>query len=459
MEVRNETISNQPEKQKKDLGVDGQGIQKTMRLHHYLGDGATTLATNTISGLVGIITYFYTDKIGLSAATVGTIMLLTRIIDAFTDLIMGKLVDNTKSKYGKARPWLLWTTIPTLFAIILLFTVPVSASVTMKYVYVFLTLLFATAIVYTAIQVPYGSLMALRTRSTEERGKIGITRAVFGYIIGMIIAIILIPASNMLGGDQRAWIIIGIVLGVVSSIALLVTFFTSKEETEIEKVEEEDNVSFIESLKLIFKNKYFVIALFITLFSQMYYALINSTGPFYAQHILGDDNLVGIMGAVGLIPTIVGFAAVGPMMKKFGLAKTARIGMLIGIVGTGIRVFMPYSFIATLVFGSLTTFGIIPMMAIGGVLVANTIEYGEWQSGKRLVGMINSASSFGMKVGLGLGTAMVGWILAFGSYDGTLATQPDSAMISILTISIYLPLVLLIIIYILLRLYSSIALS
>jgi len=453
MKEKREVLSSKTVKRKKELGLDSQGIQKTMRFNHYLGDGAAMFATNAISGLVGIITYFYTDKIGLAAGVVGTIMLLTRILDAFTDLIIGKLVDSTKSKYGKARPWLLWVSLPTLLAIILLFTAPANASITIKYIYVFITLFLATGIVYTAIQVPYGSLMALRTRSTEERGKMGITRAVFGYIIGMIIAIILIPASNMLGGDQRAWIILGIVLGVVSSIALLITFFTSKEETEIEKAEE-DNASFFESLKLIFKNKYFVIALFITLFSQMLYALINSTGPYYAEHILGNDNLVGIMGAVGLIPTIIGFSVVGPMMKKFGLAKTARIGMLVGILGTGIRTFMPYSFIATLVFGSLTTFATIPLMAIGSVLVTNTIEYGEWKSGKRLVGMVNSTSSFGMKIGVGLGTAVVGWILAIGNYDGSLATQPDSAVISILTISIYLPLVLLIITYLLLRMYD-----
>lgn len=95
MEVKNDILTNQPVKTKKHPGVDSQGIKKTMRFHHYLGDGATQLAINTISGLVGIITYFYTDKIGLAAGTVGTIMLLVRVLDAFTDLVMGKLVDHT----------------------------------------------------------------------------------------------------------------------------------------------------------------------------------------------------------------------------------------------------------------------------------------------------------------------------------------------------------------------------
>ncbi|MFP7493870.1 glycoside-pentoside-hexuronide (GPH):cation symporter [Terribacillus saccharophilus] len=437
---------------KKDLGTDSLGVQKTMRLKHYLGDGSTMIATNTISGLVGMLTFFYTDKIGLAAGTVGTILLLSRIFDAFSDLVMGKLVDSTKSKHGKARPWILWMTLPTIIGIILLFTIPANASMMTKNIYAFLTVTLVTGIIYTAIVIPYSSLMALRTRSSEERGKMGITRAVFGYVIGMVIAIMLIPVSNMLGGDQRAWIIIGVVLGVISSIALFITFITSKEENTTASTEQaEAKVSFIESIKLLFKNKYFVIMLFVNFLMQMMYTLNGSTGVYYTKYILGNENLVGIMGGVGLIPVLVGFIAVGPMMKKFGLTKTVQIGFVIGIIATGLRCFMPYSFTAALVLGSLATFATIPMMSIGGVLFSNTIEYGEWKTGKRLVGMINSASSFGMKIGMGLGAAIIGWILAFGSYDGTLAVQPESAINSILLLTVYLPFALFLISYLILR--------
>lgn len=458
MKVENEILninpSNPTPKKKKELGLDSQGIQKTMRLHHYIGDGAGMVALNAISGLIGMLTYFYTDKVGIAAATVGTIMLITKVINAFTDLAMGKVVDMTKSKYGKARPWLLWTTIPTLLAIILLFTVPADASATLKNVYALITVTFASAIIYTAIAIPYGSLMAIRTKSQEERGKMGISRSIFGYIIGMIIAIILIPLTNMLGGDQSAWIKVAVVLGILSSISLYFTFLASKEQNHEIQNEKEDNVSFLESIKLLFKNKYWVIMLFAQLFINMMYVLSGSTGVYYTKYILGNENLVGIMGAVGLIPVFVGFAVVGPMIKKFGLAKTARIGLVLGIISTLIRCFMPYSFMAALILGGIATFATIPMMAVGGVLVNNTVEYGEWQSGKRLVGMVNSANSFGVKIGSGLAAAMIGWILAFGNYDGALATQPTSAITSILVLTVYLPLALFIITYLLLRKYD-----
>lgn len=457
--MEEEILNNNPikpsSKKKKELGLDSQGIQKTMRLHHYLGDGAGQVALNSINGLIGMLTYFYTDKVGIAAATVGTIMLVTRIIDAITDLAMGKVVDATKSKYGKARPWMLWTAIPTLLAIILLFTVPSDASSTTKTIYALVTVTFATAIMYTAIAIPYGSLMAMRTRSSEERGKMGITRSVFGYIIGMIIAIILIPATNMLGGDQSAWIKVAVILGILSSLSLYFTFLASKEQNHEETQDaKEESVSFLESIKLLFKNKYWVIMLFAQLFINMMYVLSGSTGVYYTKYILGNENLVGIMGAVGLIPVFLGFALVGPMIKKFGLTKTARIGLVLGIIATLIRCFMPYSFMAALILGGIATFATIPMMAVGGVLVNNTVEYGEWQSGKRLVGMVNSANSFGVKIGSGLAAAMIGWILAFGNYDGALTSQPDSAITSILVLTVYTPLALFIITYLLLRKYD-----
>ncbi|MBU5351895.1 glycoside-pentoside-hexuronide (GPH):cation symporter [Paenibacillus barcinonensis] len=441
-------------KKSKALGLDAQGIQKTMKPHHYLGDGAAQIALNSINGLIGMLTYFYTDKVGIAAATVGTIMLITKFINAIADLVMGRVVDATKSKYGKARPWILWMALPAMASIILLFTVPAEASTTVKSIYALVTVAFASAVVYTGIAIPYGSLMAIRTRSVEERGKMGLTRTVFGYFIGMIISIALIPVTNMFGGDQSAWIMVAVVLGVVSFIALVLTFLASKENNGNVKVVETDNVPFWESIKLLFKNKYWVIMLFAQLLINMMYTLNGSTGIYYTKYILGNEDLIGIMGAIGLIPVFLGFAIVGPMIKKFGLARTARIGMIFGIVASLIRCFMPYNFIAALVLGGIATLATIPMMAVGGVLVNNTVEYGEWKTGKRLVGMVNSANSFGVKIGMGLAAAMIGWILALGNYDGALATQTDSAITSILVLTVYLPLVIFVLTYLCLRKYD-----
>lgn len=443
---------------KKPLGVDNQGIQKTMRGYHYLGDGTGQLALNIISTLIGTITYFYTDKVGIAAAAVGTILLISKVIDAFTDIVMGRIVDLTESKYGKVRHWFWWMAIPSGLAIVALFCVPSGAGPGFKTSYALITNILVMSVVYTAIAIPYGCLMVLRTKSTEERSKMGIVRAVFGYLSGMIIAIALIPITNALGGNQSAWIKVAVVFGLVSVISMLITFFTSKEENQgarlTEKSAAEKNIAFTESLGLLFRNKYWVIMLFAMLIVNTIYSLTSAIGVYYAKYILFNDNLVGIMGAVGLLSVAAGFAVIGPMIKKFGLTRSCRIALLIGIVATSVRVFMPTSFIVTLIFGSIATFGIIPMTAVGGVLVNNTVEYNEWKFGKRLMGMVNSASSFGAKIGSGLGAAMIGWILALGNYNGNLAVQPESAKMMILVLSIHLPLALLVIMYFLLRKYD-----
>ena len=427
--------------------------EKNMKWYHFLGDGSTQFGLNAINGLIGVLTYFYTDKIGLSAGVVGTILLVTKVIGAFTDLAMGSIVDKTKSRFGKVRPWFLWMALPVIVSIISIFYIPANSSSSFKSVYALITNILAIAVVYTAVAIPYGCLVAVRTNKVEERSKMGITRSIFGYISGMIIAIGLIPITNMLGGTQKAWINVSIVFGVVCGLTFLLTFLVSKEETvKIEKKEEK--ISFKESLILLFKNKYWIIMFGVMFVSNIGYSLSASTGIYYAKYVLGNENLVGIMGAIGLVPVILGFLVIGPMVRKYGLAKTTRITLFIGIVANIIRIFTPYSFISALICGGITTFATIPMMSIGGVLINNTIEYGEWLHEKRIIGMTNSVSSFGGKIGSGIGTAMIGWILTLGNYNGALAVQPKSSVQMILVLCIHLPLVLFVLMYLNLRKYD-----
>ena len=224
--------------------------ENSMKWYHFIGDGSTQFGLNAITGLIGMLTYFYTDKIGLSAGVVGTILLITKIIDAFTDLAMGSIVDKTKSKFGKVRPWFLWMSIPVIVSIIAIFYIPANATPLFKGSYALITNIIATAIVYTAVAIPYGCLVAVRTNKVEERSKMGIIRSIFGYISGMIISVGLIPITNMLGGNQKAWIIISVIFGVICSLSFLATFAVSKED--VEKEEKEEKISFKESLSLLF---------------------------------------------------------------------------------------------------------------------------------------------------------------------------------------------------------------
>ena len=386
---------------------------------------------------------FYTDVMGVSAGVVGIVMMAARIVDAFTDLIMGKIMDNGKSPKGKCRPWFLRMAIPAFVAIVALFTVPAGLTGFAQVAYLFLSNVFLTAIVSTAIMIPYSAILVMRTKSLEERNKMGIFRAAAGYVIGMVIAIALVPLTNMLGSngvaDQAAYIKFAVVVGALSMIFLFILYKTSK-ETAAQEEKPDDGLAFGDAINKLFHNKYWVIVLLANLLVNVIYALSASSGTYYAKYILGNDNLIGIMGAVGLIPTFVGFIVVGPMTKKFGVTKTLKIAFVLGIIGNVIRCFKPDSFILCITVGLLGSFATIPMMCLGGTLNSMAMDYNDYKYHNKIIGMSASASSFGGKVSSGIGASLVGWILAVVGFTGNMEVITPAVRYGIYTFSLYIPL-------------------
>lgn len=437
-------------KTKKELGLDSMGVQKSMRTTDYLGDGLGQLPLNIMAGLVGQLTYFYTEKVGLAAGMVATMLLIAKIFDAFSDLIMGKIMDGGKSPKGKCRPWFLRMAIPAAVMIVLLFTVPKNAASGLQSAYVLITNILITAVVYTAVAIPYGALMAMRTESSEERGKMGVFRAAFGYIAGMVIAILLIPITNMLGGTQSAWIKVSVIFALISLLSLLVLYKVTKENAHIVEKSEDEDVTFGEGIKMLFKNKYWVIMLVLQFMMNISYGLSSSGGTYYAKYILGNDNIVALLGAVGLIPTFLGFILTGPLASKLGMTKTCMVSCAMGAAACLVRVFTPYSLMTCIVGGAVTTFANIPLMCLFGAMVNNCVEYNDYKFGKRIVGMTNSANSFGSKIGSGIGASLIGWLLAAAGYNAALEVQPASVDTAIFAFGIYIPLALFVIMFILL---------
>ena len=163
---------------------------------------------------------------------------------------------------------------------ILMFTVPTNVSSPVQIAYLFITNFLFSAVIYTIICVPYQAIMVVRTNSQEERAKMGTWRAAAGYVSGMIIAVMTIPITNMLGGDQKAWVIFSAVLAVISALLLFVTYKTSKEypamdgqDMTAEAEPEEESVPFSEALKNLFHNKYWVMALVLAICSNIFYGL------------------------------------------------------------------------------------------------------------------------------------------------------------------------------------------
>lgn len=441
----------------KELGKDMNGVQKVMTGPAYLADALGQIPLNSISVLTGQMTYFYTNEVGMAAAAVGTVLLVARIVDALTDLVMGKIVDNTNTKYGKARPWLLRMVIPVMVALILLFTVP-KVNEGIQLGYALLTNIFVSAICYTAIAVPFYTMIAYKTKSSEEKGKMGTYRSAVGYAIGVALGIGLIPITNALGGDQAAWIKFAVIMAVLSGIGLFIAFKGSKElyagdEAEQEK---EKSISIIKGLGILLKNIYWIKITVFGVCMNVMYAMIMAAPIYYAQCIVEDSGFYSIINTVNIVPSVIGFLTVGILIKKFGLAKTAKYASIIGIIGSVVRCIFPASVPVTLVFGSVVMYATIPLISVLPAMVLNTSEVNMKNHGVRITGMTNASNSFVGKIGSGVGGAAIGWVLAAGGFDAVAAggAITDSVRTAVYALNIYIPLAMFIIMLLILARYD-----
>lgn len=182
-------------KKNQEARYDTDGARRVMRKRDYMADFGGQLALGLMANLVGQLTYFYTDKVGMAVGGVGIAMMIAKIVDALTDVIVGNMVDHSKGGNKKYYSWMLRMAIPAAVVIIMMFTVPIQAGQTAALIYVLITNLLLTAVIYTMIATPFGAVMIVRTNSLSERSSMGLFRALGNYGAGMIVSIATIPVT------------------------------------------------------------------------------------------------------------------------------------------------------------------------------------------------------------------------------------------------------------------------
>ncbi|MDQ0351953.1 GPH family glycoside/pentoside/hexuronide:cation symporter [Alkalibacillus filiformis] len=409
--------------------------------------GVGSFGTFTIWTLIGsFLTYYYTDVAGLAAGAVGTLMLVARLMDGVTDLGMGSFVDKTRSKHGSARPWLLWMGVPLGVATVLLFSVP-DLGDTGKLVYAYVTYILFI-LVYTSVTIPHKTLMGVMTQDQHSRSLINIYAQILilsGTLLTMVISE---PLAQVVG-----WTVVASIYGVIVVIALLITFKSVKERTELSTLSGEDGVAAKEGFKALLKNKYWIIVTLFCVVSYAIMALIQGAGIYYASWIIGDSTVFSFIGAALILPMILGLFFLGPLVKKYGKKNIIIVGSSISIIGQLVRMIEPENLTIFLIGTAIVGIGYMPTIAFVFALTNETIEYGQYKTGIRSPGIINSGTSFGMKVGTGVGMALIGWLLGMSGYIGTADAQPQIALNMIITLNIYIPLVLAIVQIVLMLFY------
>ena len=399
-----------------------------------LGGGAA------IAVATGAMLVFYTNVLHIDPGIAGTVIAASKVLDGLSDLVAGRIVDRTHSRFGKARPWLLWMLIPTIICLMAAFIVPSSLPTVAQIVYVFVTYNLLSTVCYTMVSVSYNSMSSLITTNQYERGVNG--------IIGMTIYSLILLALNtgmvqicaaFGGGDPYSpvgWRFFAAIIGVVYAVCMILTFLFCKEidvDTRVAELTQtkKKTVGSIRTVKALLTNKYWIQYVIALVSNTLGNTFITGAALYYAQFILGDENIYSTLSAALLLSMFIGSIATSLFIKKIGKRNTAIIGLIILVVGTLLSGILPDTTGVAAVTLVLRGFGAGFPSALGTAVLQDTLTYGKWRNGFDMVGMGNAACSFTNKVGGGLGTAVLGWILAAGGYDSYAAVQSASAQAAI----------------------------
>lgn len=371
------------------------------------------------------LTAYYTDTVGIAAAAVGTMMLLTRIFDGITDLIMGAIVDKTHTKWGKARPWVLWTAPFMAIALILVFNVPMGMSSNGKLLYAYLTYIFQNCIVYTANNLPYNALLSRMTLDVQDRGSAASMRFVMTQITTLVINAVTAGVLATVG-----WFWLSVVYGIVAMIMFVISFMGTREHIgeELDGMVKVENIPLSQAFPALIKNKYFYLQSLMFVFLYIQVVSTGSMTYYFCNIVLGNIGVLTLTSMATTIPAMIVNLVMPKLMYRFGKRKLMMAGCILMIIGSVI-VGAAGNNLVIAMFGLVVKgFGVGPIMSGIFAMTADVVDYGEWKSGVRSEGLVNSCTSFGMKVGIGVGSAVCTWILAIGAYDGTAAVQAQSAV-------------------------------
>lgn len=374
--------------------------------------------------------YFYTDVMHISATTIGIVVIVSRIFDAFTDLLIGTLVDRTKSRLGKARAWVIFMTAPYALSMFLLYCVPASWTTAHQIAYIVITYNLAVTVCYTFENIPWGTLSTLMSRDRVQRSQLSALRMAGSPIACALGVGIALPAINALGGTQHDWMKIMAIFAVVGIAVNFICAFTIKERVKTETAPEKNKLD----IPAAFRNKYFWMCVLIIGLYNAFNTCFSTFLPYYATYILSNTmNTTAINYMQFFTMAIMSFITFG-LCKKFDTTVIVRTGMIIAIVGQIV--------------------GIVAPTSLGVQMVSAVIEYGHWRTGHKAPGTTYAAQGVGNKLGVLIGSGVTTLILGASGYDGAAAAQVASALSTIKGVYLYLPLAFAVVIFAIMCFYK-----
>lgn len=374
-----------------------------------------SLSSPVIYLVTAQLSYALTESFSVSALYVGMVFMVSRVFDGITDFIAGNIIDRTHNKFGKARIYDLFIIIAWIF-VILCFSVPNSLSEMGKVVFVFVVYNMYTSVFATFANC--ADTVRLK-RTLDEEGRIHAV-AFSGVVISLLSAVVSIALPILIAiysGRPGGWAKIMLFFAVPCCLLTLVRFIFLPEKNMGEMTENEEKVKAWGAVKQVFANKYAVIVLIIQMIQSFAATTSSSMSVYYFTYVYGDVAAAAIPGFVSII-VLLAIGLMPKLVAKWGNGRTVMYMLIIGIVGSLLRYFMPMNLGWYTICSAVSGLGGLPLAYLPQLMLIDTMQYGKWKNGTASEGVYSAVRNIGSKIGLGVGAGLMGLILQMGSLPG-----------------------------------------
>jgi GPH family glycoside/pentoside/hexuronide:cation symporter len=430
-------------------------MTSNLKPKEYISYGLGDLGSNLVFSTLGYyLMYYYTNVAGIAAIAAGNIILISKIFDAANDIFVGVMVDRTKSKWGKARPYMLWYAIPFAISATLTFCVP-NIGTTGKIVWALITYMTLT-LLYTFVNLPYGSLLQLMTQDPGERSRLSMSRNIGGNAGGLIVSSFTMTMVVILGGENQR-LGYGLTVGIFSIIAaviFIIVFLNCKERVTPATVQK-TKIGLKESFAALSKNRPWIVIAIKTVISSIKVTFPMSVAMYFIIFNLKQSEVASsLFFTLFFVGTFLGSIVAPKLVDIFGRKKAALITIAGSAVIYAICMIVSNNYYASLIFYGFSgmPFGI--LWVLDYIFIADSVEYGEWKTGIRLDGLTYSAYSFATKCAPGIAGGIIGYALAFFKYQETATVQSAETQRGFWIMMFVVPLILAVIEYIVMCFYD-----
>lgn len=403
------------------------------KIGYGLGDAASHIVFDNV---MLYMMFFYTDIFGIPAGFVGTLFLLARALDAISDPCMGLIADRTRSRWGKFRPWILFGAVPFSVTCVFAYSTPdLSLSGKMIYAAVTYTLL---TLMYTVVNIPYCALGGVITNNPQQRISLQSWRFVLATAGGMLSTVLMMPLVTLIGGEDKALGFQGgiALLAGVAFIMLAICFATTQE-----RVQAPPNTTPVrEDLRDIWQNDQWRVVGVLTILNIMAVSIRGGAMMYYVTWIMVSPTLFTLFLTTYCVGNLIGSALAKPLtdwkckVSIFWWTNAALAALSFAMF------FVPLQASVTM-FIFIFVIGVLHQLVtpIQWVMMSDTVDYGEWRNGKRLTGISFAGTLFVLKLGLAVGGALIGWMLAGGGYQAGANTQNPATLTIIVALFTLIP--------------------